>query len=60
MSLVWEQLQQLGIVAIIMICAVGGTVAILKLIKRFVPGTDFPEDPVAKKMENSSRKSNED
>ena len=60
MSFVWEQLQQLGMVAIIMICAVGGTVGILKLIKCFAPGKDFPKDPVAKKLEESSRKLNEE
>ena len=32
MSFVWNQLQQLGMVGIIMICATGGTVGILKLI----------------------------
>ena len=60
MSFLWGQLQQLGMVAIIMICAVGGTVGLLKLIKRFAPGNDFPKDPVAKKLEESSRKSNEE
>lgn len=59
MSFVWEQLQQLGMVAIIMICAVGGTVGILKLIKRIAPGRDFPKDPVAKKLEEKGEHLND-
>ena len=60
MSFVWEQLQQLGMVAIIILCAVAGTVGILKLIKRFAPGKNFPKDPVAKKLDESSRKLSEE
>lgn len=55
MSFIWEQLQQFGIVAIIMICAIGGTVGILKLIKRFASGKSFPKDPVAKKLEENNK-----
>lgn len=60
MSFIWDQFQQLGMVVIIMICAVGGTVGILKLIKRFSPGKDFPKDPIAKKLEESNLKSNKE
>lgn len=50
------QLQQFGMVVIIMACASGGTIGILKLIKRFLPGKDFPKDPIAKKIEETQKK----
>ena len=40
-------------------CAVGGTVGILKLIKRFTPGKDFPQDPISKKLEEEREKGND-
>ena len=55
MNFVMEQLQQLGMVAIIMVCAVGGTIGILKLIRHIAPGKEFPKDLVAKKLEESSK-----
>lgn len=60
MSFIVEQLQQLGMVVIIIVCAVGGTVGVLKLIKRFTPGKDFPKDPVAKKLDEKSKAMRED
>lgn len=45
MSFLIEQLRQLGMVAVVMVCSLGGTVGIIKLIKHFLPGKDFPKDP---------------
>lgn len=55
MSFVLGQLGQIGMVAIIMACATGGTVGFLKLIKHFTSGKDFPKDPVAKKLEEDGK-----
>lgn len=44
MDFILGQLQQLGMVALVMVCALGGTVGILKLIRRFTPGEGFPKD----------------
>lgn len=38
-------------VALVMACALGGTVGIVKLIQKFVPGVGFPRDPLSKKPE---------
>lgn len=51
MNFILEQLRQLGMVALIMVCATGGTVGILNLIRRFTPGDGFPKDPISKKTE---------
>jgi len=51
MDFILGQLQQLGIVALVMVCALGGTVGILKLIRRFTPGEGFPKDPISRKLE---------
>lgn len=56
MDFILEQLQQLGMVALIMLCAIGGTVGILRLIKRFTPGTGFPKDPISKKLEENRKR----
>ena len=56
MKFIIGQLQQLGMVAIIMACALGGTIGILRLSKHFLPGRDFPKDPIAKKMEEEQKK----
>lgn len=56
MSFLIEQLQQLGMVAIVMVCALGGTVGILKLIKHFTPDKDFPKDPLSRKWEEKGEK----
>lgn len=60
MSFMIAQLQQLGMVAVVMICALGGTVGLLKLIKHFTPGKDFPKDPLAKKLEENGEKLNKE
>ena len=59
LEFIFGQVQQPGRVALVMACALGGTVGILKLIKRFTPGEGFPKDPLAKKLEgqqNQNRK----
>lgn len=59
MSFLVGQLQQIGMVALIMGCAVGGTVGILKLVKRFAPGKDFPQDLISKKLEEERKREND-
>lgn len=49
-------LGQLGQVLLIIACAIGGTVGILKLIKHFSPNGEFTKDPIAKKLEEQSKK----
>lgn len=56
MTFILEQLQRLGMVALIMVCAIVGTVGILKLIKQFTPGDGFPKDPISKALENQQNK----
>lgn len=56
MNFIWGQLGQLGQVILIMACAIGGTVGILKLIKHFSPNGEFTKDPIAKKLEEQSKK----
>lgn len=56
--LIW-QLQQLGMVAVVMVCALGGTVGILKVIKKITPGDGFPKDPLARKIEDDGKKSDD-
>jgi len=56
MKFIIEQVQQIGMVVVIMVCAVGGTVGILKLIQRFLPGKEFPKDPISKKLEKEQKK----
>lgn len=55
MDFILGQLKQLGMVAIVMLCATGGTVGILKLIKQLTPGAGFPKDPVSKKLEERQK-----
>lgn len=55
MDFILRQLQQLGVVAMVMLCATAGTVGLLKLIKQFTPGEGFPRDPLSKKLEESRK-----
>ena len=50
---------QFVMVPVIMVCALGGTVGILKLIKKFSPTGDFPKDPISKKLEEAEQKKSE-
>lgn len=59
MKFMIEQVQQLGVVAIVMACATGGTIGILKLIKRLSPGGEFPKDPISRKLEESNLREQE-
>ena len=43
------------LVPVIMACAIGGTVGILKLIQKFFPG-GIPHDPITKKIEDEMTK----
>lgn len=56
MGFILGQLRQLGMVALIMLCALGGTVGLLKLIRQFMPGGQFPKDPITKKPESRQDK----
>jgi len=59
MKFIIEQVQQIGMVAVIMICAVGGTIGILKLIQHFSPGKELPKDPISKKLDKEQKKDKE-
>lgn len=59
MKFIVEPVQQIGMVFIIMACAAGGTVGILKLIRRFSPGKEFYKDPISKKLEEEKKKGRE-
>lgn len=56
MGFILGQLRQLGMVALVMACALVGTVGIIKLIKWFVPGEGFPKDPITRKLAEDSEK----
>lgn len=58
MNFILEQFGQLVMVVIIMVCAIGGTVGLLKLIKKITPGDNFPKDPISRKLEEESKKRN--
>lgn len=58
MRFIMEQVELLGRVGLIMACAVGGTVGILKAIKHFSPNGEFPKDPIAKKLEETEQGKN--
>ena len=55
MSFLLQQIQQLGMVAIIMVCAIIGTVGILKIIRKITPGNSFPQDPISKKLNEKDK-----
>lgn len=55
MDFILGQLRQLGLVAVTMLCAAGGTAGILKLIKRFAPGIVSLKDPISKKLGENSK-----
>lgn len=55
MSFLLQQIQQLGMVAIIMVCAIIGTVGILKIIRKITPGDGFPQDPISKKLNEKDK-----
>ncbi len=43
------------LVPVIMVCALGGTVGIIKLIEKVFPG-GVPRDPITKKIEDVTKK----
>lgn len=55
MNFVLGQLGKLGMVILIMACAIGGTVGILKLIKHFSPNGEFTKDRLAKELEEKAK-----
>lgn len=55
MSFLLQQIQQLGTVAIVMVCAVIGTVGILKIIRKITPEGGFPQDPISKKLNEKDK-----
>lgn len=38
------------LVPVIMVCALGGTVGLLKIIQKITPGDGFPNNSVSKKL----------
>lgn len=46
-------------VPVVMACALGGTVGILKIIKKITPGDDFPKDPLSRKLNEEGEKHND-
>lgn len=55
MGFLLQQIQQLGMVAIVMVCATGGTIGILKIIRKITPGDGFPQDPISKKLNEKDK-----
>lgn len=55
MAFVLGPLRQLGTVAVVMLCATGGTVGLIKLIQRFTPG-GLPKDPLSERLEESKKR----
>lgn len=52
-------LKMLIMVPVIMVCATGGTVGLLKIIKKITPGNGFPKDPITKKLEEERKTGND-
>lgn len=44
-------LKTIILVPVIMACAAGGTIGLMKLIKKFSPDGELPKDPIMKKFE---------
>lgn len=49
-------LKNIVLVPVIMACAAGGTIGVMKLIKKLFPGKEFPIDPITKKMREEAEK----
>ena len=47
------------LVPVIMACALGGTVGLLKIIKKITPGDGFPQDPISKKLKEKGEHLND-
>ncbi len=50
MDFLFQQIRQLGMVATVMACAAGGTIAIVKIIRKIAPQNIFPQDPISRKQ----------
>lgn len=49
-------LQTLVLVPVIMACALGGTVGLIKLIKKFSPNVELPKSSLAEKLQEEALK----
>ncbi|MCM1500516.1 MAG: hypothetical protein NC124_18800 [Clostridium sp.] len=49
-------LKMIILVPVIMVCALGGTVGLIKLIKKFSPNGELPKSSIAEKLEEEARK----
>lgn len=47
------------LVPVIMACAFGGTVGLLKIIKKITPGDGFPQDLISKKLKEKGEHLND-
>lgn len=48
-------LKMIVLVPVIMVCATGGTVGLMKLIKKFSPNGELPKDPIVRKFEEEAK-----
>ncbi len=52
-------LKMIILVPVIMVCATGGTVGLMKLIKKFSPNGELPKDPIVRKFEEEAKKNDQ-
>ena len=52
-------LKVLIFVPVIMVCAAGGTVGLMKRIRKFLPNGAFPQTPVMGKLEGKIKKNDQ-
>lgn len=53
-------LKMIILVPVIMVCAAGGTVGLMKLIKKFLPNGVFPQNPIIVKFEKDVKKDDQE
>ena len=49
-------LKTIVLVPVIMACATGGTIGLIKLIKKFSPNGELPKDPIGRKLAEEDEK----
>ncbi len=49
-------LKMIILVPAIMVCAAGGTVGLMRLIKKFSPDGSLPQSPIMEKLEEEAKK----
>ncbi len=52
-------LKMILLVPVIMVCATGGTVGLMKLVKKISPNGELPKDPIVRMFEGEDKKNDQ-